>query len=652
MEIFLIMMIRGKETKHQGIISYGSYGKAFIKETLSFPEKIYISKKNTNKSFPGDLVSLKIKFSNKKKRWEGRVINIIERRKKKFVGVLEISENYAFVNITEKNIYTDFFLSQESLKNYTDGDKVIVEFLDWPRGNKSPFGKLVASLGGAGEYDTEIKSILFENGIKSEFPQKAIEDLEKIHKNSKEKRIDLRDEVTFTIDPVTAKDFDDAISFKKLEGGIKEIGIHIADVTHYIKPGTPLDEEAYKRGNSIYLPDRVIPMLPEKISNEICSLNPREEKKTFSYIFQLTEGGEIKKGKFIKTLIKSNRRFSYEEVQHIIEKKEKKIPEEISITKKEEKIEESIFGAILFLNKLSQKRREERKKRGTISFEKKEIEYLMSEKNQPEGIKIKTNKEANQLVEELMLLANTNAAKQISSNKKEKSFIYRTHDKPDKKKLKTLKKIIEPLGYVLNIKGKGLNKQLNKILKESRGKKEENLINKLIIRSMSKAEYSTKNIGHYGLSFSNYTHFTSPIRRYSDIIAHRILSNSQKWKIKEKDLKEKCAHITEREILSTKTEREGNKLMQLKFLENKVGQQKRGFISGVTEGGLFVEIIENMCEGFIIAKELGKERFYFDESKLTLKGEESKRKYVLGDEIEVKVKIIDFKKRQAYFSLI
>ncbi len=277
-------MITRKEIKHQGIIFYGSYGKAFIKETLRFPEKIYISKKNTNKSFPGDHVSLKIKFSNKKKRWEGRVINIIERRKKKFVGVLEISQNYAFVNITEKNINTDFFLSQESLKNYADGDKVIVEFLDWPRGNKSPFGKLVASLGETGEYETEIKSILFENGIKSEFPQKAIEDLKKIHINRKEKRIDFREELTFTIDPATAKDFDDAISFKKLEGGIKEIGIHIADVTHYVKPGTPLDEEAYKRGNSIYLPDRVIPMLPEKISNEICSLNPREEKK-HSHIF-------------------------------------------------------------------------------------------------------------------------------------------------------------------------------------------------------------------------------------------------------------------------------------------------------------------------------------------------------------------------------
>ena len=648
-------MRRIKENTIKGIISFGSYGKAFIKNEEDREQKIFISKKNTNRAFPGDKVSLKIKYSQKNQRREGRVIKVLERKKTHFVGVLEINENFGFVNITEKNIFTDFYISPENINAHKEGEKVVVKLLDWPKENKSPFGKIISSFGKGGMYETEIKSILYENKIREKFPKEVLEELKKTEKEEKlsGKRKDLREETTFTIDPISAKDFDDAISFKKKEGGVKKIGVHIADVTHYIKPGTALDKEAYKRGTSLYLPDRVIPMLPEKISNGLCSLNPYEEKKTFSFIFELTKEGEIKNGRFEKTLIRSKRRFAYEEVQFIIEKKEKIIPKEVSISKKKETVENDIIEAIHELNKFSKERRKKRKEKGSLSFEKKEMEFILSETKEPTEIKIKQNKEANQLVEELMLIANTHAAKYMSEKRKEHPFIYRTHDKPDEQKLSVLKKIIEPMGYFIETKGENVNKQLNDILRQSRGKKEENLIDTLVIRSMSKAEYKTKNIGHYGLSFSHYTHFTSPIRRYSDILAHRILLKAAHGGGKENkiELKEKCSHVTEREIISTKTEREGNKLMQIKFLEKIIGEQKKGFISGVTEGGVFVEIIENKCEGFILKKNLGEERFYFNEEKISLEGEQTKKKYSLGDDIEIIIRKVDFKKRQVYFAL-
>ena len=648
-------MRRKKESTIKGIISFGSYGKAFIKRNDDKEQKIFVSKKNTNRAFPGDKVSLKIKYSQKNNRLEGRVVKVLERKKTHFVGVLEINEKFGFVNITEKNIFTDFYISPENIIGFQEGEKVVVKLLDWPKENKSPFGKIISSFGKGGMYETEIKSVLYENKIREKFPKDVLEELKKIEKKEKisGKRKDLREDITFTIDPVSAKDFDDAISFKKKESGGKEIGIHIADVTHYIKPGTALDKEAYKRGTSLYLPDRVVPMLPEKISNGLCSLNPEEEKKTFSFIFELTEEGKIKKGRFEKTLIRSKRRFAYEEVQFIIEKKEKTIPKGISISKKKETVDNDIIEAIHELNKFSKERRKKRKERGSLSFEKKEMEFILSETKEPTEIKIKQNKEANQLVEELMLIANTHAAKYMSEKRKEYPFIYRTHDKPDEQKLSVLKKIIEPMGYFIETKGENVNKQLNDILRQSRGKKEENLIDTLVIRSMSKAEYKTKNIGHYGLSFSHYSHFTSPIRRYSDILAHRIILKATQGGRKEKqiELKEKCSHVTEREIISTKTEREGNKLMQIKFLEKTIGEQKKGFISGVTEGGVFVEIIENKCEGFILKKNLGEERFYFNEEQISLEGEKTKKKYSLGDDIEIIIRKVDFKKRQAYFSL-
>ena len=648
-------MRRKKEKIIKGEISFGSYGKAFLTGNKEMDHEINVSKKNTNRAFPGDLVSLKITYSNKNKRWEGRVIKILERRRRLFVGVLEISENFGFVNSTEKNISTDFYISPEKIKGFKDGEKVIVKLLDWPRENKSPFGEIIRSFGKAEQYESEIKAILFENKIREKFPKETLDELKKIEKEEKreQQRTDFREENVFTIDPISAKDFDDAISFKKEGGGNVKIGVHIADVTHYIKPGTALDIEAYKRGTSLYLPDRVVPMLPEKISNELCSLNPGEEKKTFSFIFKLTPEGEIKNGRFEKTLIKSKRRFSYEEIQFLLEKKGEIIPKETSLSKKAEKVEKEIIEAIHELRKFTKARRKKRKENGSLSFEKKEMEFILSEKKEPTEIKIKENKEANQLVEELMLIANSYAAKHMSGKSKERPFIYRTHDKPDQEKLKVLKQIVEPLGYFIDPKGAKLNQHLNEILKKSRGKKEENLIDTLVIRSMSKAEYKTKNIGHYGLSFSHYTHFTSPIRRYSDILAHRILLKAQQGgkRDNEIELKEKCSHVTEKEILSIKTEREANKLMQIKFLEKIIGKQKKGFISGVTEGGVFVEIIENKCEGFILKKELGEDRFHFNDQQLSLIGERKKKKYSLGDDIYIKIKKVDFKKRQAYFAL-
>jgi len=649
-------MRQKKEKKINAIISYRSFGKAFIEENKNFPYKIYVSRKNTNRSFAGDLVSLKVKHSTKKNRWEGKVISVLKRKKIFFVGILEINDGFGFVNISEKNVFSDFFISSKNIEGYREGEKVLVKFLDWPKDNKSPFGSIVKSLGEAGSYETEIKSILFENEISSGFSKAAFDELKKIDEKRKEKeeRKDFTGVLTFTIDPISAKDFDDAISYRILEGEKKQIGIHIADVGHYIKPGTELDKEAYRRGTSVYLPDRVIPMLPEKISNGLCSLNPNEEKKTFSFFFDLTKEGEIKNGKFEKTLIKSDKRFSYEEIQFVLDSKNNKIPQGISLSEREESLGREMYEAIIEINEFTQAQRKKRKENGAIAFEKKEVEFILSKNKEPKKIKIKENKKANQLVEELMLIANTRAAKYMWGKRKETPFIYRTHDEPNQEKLKVLKNIIAPLGYSIKMKRGNLNKELNRILKESRGKKEENLIDTLVIRSMSKAEYATKNTGHYGLSFAHYAHFTSPIRRYSDILAHRLLLKGMFGGKKERevDLEKKCSHVTKREIVAIKAEREGNKLMQLKFLENKLGQQKAGFISGVTERGLYVEIVESKCEGFVSTKELGEERFYFIEEKLCLVGERTKRKYSLGENVEVYIKKIDFIRRQAYFSVV
>ena len=635
----------------QNIINIQPSGKGSF---LYNNEEYKVDRKKINKALDGDTVLLKI--LDKKKKNKAEVIKIIKRSTKKYLGILKKNNNYGFVLTKSKNIYTDFFIEKENLKKYKDEEKVLVKFKFWNFNEDSPTGEIIKSLGIAGEINTEVNCILHEYGLPYKFDKEIIKRAnnvkEKISKKEIEKRKDYRKKTTFTIDPKDAKDFDDAISFEKNKDNNFEIGIHIADVTHYIKSNTIIDEEAKNRANSTYLVDRVIPMLPEKISNNLCSLIPNKNKLCFSFIVEINKKEEIIKRRFEKTIINSNHRFSYEEVQEIIEKKTKTISKTNSMTGKEYVVNEKVFKAIINLNDLAKKLRKERIKKGAINFEKQEQKFLLDPKKNPIAIVFKKSKDSHKLIEEYMLLANKNLGKLIKEKKRE--FVYRVHDRPDKEKLENLKAIVKKLGYKLNTKPNKVGASLNKLLNVIKGKKEQNLIDKLALRSMSKAEYSNKNIGHYGLSFENYTHFTSPIRRYSDILTHRILEKELKNKRtnNENNLENICKHISKREQLSVKAERASNKFMQTLYMNDKIGNKYKGIISGVTERGLYVEIIENKCEGMISVKNMTGDYYVYKESTHSLIGEKSKIKYQLGDVVYIMVKKANVSKRHLDFELL
>jgi len=635
----------------QNIIKIQPSGKGII---LYNNEEYNVDRKKINKALDGDNVLLKI--LTKKKKNKAEVIKIIKRSTKKYLGILKKSNNYGFVLTKNKNIYTDFFIEKENLKKYKDEEKVLVKFKIWNFNEDSPTGEIIESLGMAGETNTEVHSILHEYGLPYSFDKEIIKEAnnvkEKISKKEIEKRKDFRKKMTFTIDPKDAKDFDDAISFEKNKDNNFEIGIHIADVTHYIKPNTIIDEEAKNRANSTYLVDRVIPMLPEKLSNNLCSLRPNENKLCFSFIFEINKKEEIIKRRFEKTIINSNYRFSYEEVQNIIENRTKKISKRNSLIGKEYVVNEKAYQAIINLNELSKKLRKERIKKGSINFDKQELKFLLDPKNKPINIVFKESKDSHKLIEEYMLLANKNLGELIKKTKRE--FVYRIHDRPDNEKLENLKIIVNKLGYKLNTKPNKVGTSLNKLLNEIKGKKEQNLIDKLALRSMSKAEYSNKNIGHYGLSFENYTHFTSPIRRYSDILTHRILEqelNNERTNNKT-NLENICKHISKMEQLSVKAERASNKFMQTLYMNDKIGNKYKGIISGVTERGVYVEIIENKCEGMINVKNMTGDYYVYKESTHSLIGEKSKKRYQLGDVVYIKVKKVNVLKRHLDFELL
>ncbi len=616
-------------------------------------QEYIIDRKKINKALDRDTV--KIKLLNRKNKNKAEVIDIVKRSNQKYIGILEKGENYGFVVTKKEKIYTDFFIEKENLKNYKNEEKVLVKYKCWDFNDESPTGEIIKSLGKKGEVKTEIDSIIHEFGLEKKFDNKILNELKNIRneisKEDLKKRKDFREKNTITIDPKDAKDFDDAISFERLKNNNFEVGIHIADVTHYVKPKTYLDKEAKKRGNSTYLVDRVIPMLPEKLSNQICSLRPREDKLCFSCIVQLNKNGEIIKNEFKKTIINSDYRFSYDEVQEIIENKTKIISKKTSLKSKEYEVKNEIYESIIELSKLAKKIRKKRIRRGSINFENKEIKFVIDKMNKPIKIYFKESKESNKLVEEYMLLANKSLGELINKTKRE--FVYRVHDKPDNEKLENLKTIVKNLGYNLNIKPKKLGASLNELLFQLKEKKEKNLIDKLALRAMSKAEYSAKNIGHYGLSFKNYTHFTSPIRRYSDILAHRILEKEIiKKDNKEKELNKICQHISKTEQLSVKAERASNKFMQVLFMSNKIGYKYKGVISGVTDRGMYVEIIENKCEGMISVKNMKDDFYIYNEKKHVLIGERFKRKYQLGDNVYIKVKKTNLEKRHLDLELI
>jgi ribonuclease R len=556
-------------------------------------------------------------------------------------------------------MYKDIFVPINKINKAEDGDKVLVSLEDWPENADSPYGKVKKVLGKPGEHNTEIHSILSEYGLPYEFPYEVEEFANKIDtsitKEEIAKRRDMRDVLTFTIDPKDAKDFDDALSFQDLNNGLYEIGIHIADVSHYLKDNTILDEEAYQRATSVYLVDRVVPMLPEILSNNACSLRPHEEKYTFSAIFQINDKAEVKHQWFGRTVTYSDARFAYEEAQAIIESKKSTVHKEVSLTGEAYQTKQLIADAILKLDELAKIMRKERMKNGAISFDKVEVKFDLNSEANPIGVYFKTNKDANKLIEEFMLLANKKVAEFIGKQAPQKTFVYRVHDEPDDNKLAALQNIVGRFGYKLDFRDrKTTTSSLNRLLKEVDGKKEQNLVDTLTIRSMSKAEYTTHNIGHYGLAFDYYTHFTSPIRRYPDVMVHRLLQYylDKGKSVNEAIFEDKCVHSSNMETLATKAERDSIKYMQIKFMQDHKDQEFVGVISGVTDWGIYVEIITNKCEGMVSVRDMTDDRYEFDQAQYAMVGKNTKTMYQLGDEVVVTVKNTDLVKKHLDFNLI
>ncbi len=643
---------------YTGILEITSKGSGYV-VVKDFDDDIFIPNNNLNKALHGDEVEVYVYRRKRNGKSEGEIVRIIARKKSEFVGVIEIQKNYAFVNMQDSRMYTDIFIPKNKISDAEDGDKVLVSLEDWPEKADSPFGKVIKVLGKPGEHNTEIHSILAQYGLPYEFPEK-VEDFANaidtsIQESEISKRRDMRKKLTFTIDPKDAKDFDDALSFEILENGNYEIGIHIADVSHYVTPGTILDDEAYERATSIYLVDRVVPMLPEILSNNACSLRPLEEKYTFSAVFELNDKADIKNQWFGRTVTYSDARFAYEEAQHIIETKDNEIPTDISLTGLTYNTDQKIVDAILKLDELAKIMRSKRMREGAISFDKVEVKFGLNENNEPIGVFFKTSKDANKLIEEFMLLANKKVAEFIGKQSPKKTFVYRVHDEPNDEKLAALQNIITRFGYKLDLRDrKTTTNSLNGLLRDVQGKKEQNLIDTLAIRSMSKAEYTTHNIGHYGLAFDYYSHFTSPIRRYPDVMAHRLLQHylENGKPVSADEYEERCNHSSSMENLAASAERDSIKYMQIKFMKDHEDEQFLGVISGVTEWGIYVEIISNKCEGMIRLKDLSDDHYVFDQDEYAVIGQHSKKIYQLGDEIYVKVKNADLIKRHLDFKLL
>lgn len=609
-------------------------------------ESIFIAERNSMHAMDGDRVRVLVYAKRKGHDSEGEVVEIIEKNPQTFVGTLEVQKHFAFLLTDNKVLANDIFIPKNALKGGKTGDKAVVRITEWPDRARNPYGEVVDILGPAGENNTEIHAILAEFGLPYRYPESVEKAANKIPDTITPEEIaareDFRNVTTFTIDPKDAKDFDDALSIRQLPNGHWEVGVHIADVSYYVKPGSIIDKEAKSRATSVYLVDRVVPMLPERLCNDVCSLRPNEDKLTFSCIFELNENAEVQKSHVARTVIRSDRRFTYEEAQEVIETGEGDYKEEI-----------------LRLNDLAQKLRKRRFDNGSINFDRHEVKFDIDENGKPLGVYFKVSKEANKLIEEFMLLANRTIAEFVGKpqgKNKPKAFVYRVHDLPDPDKMSLFAAFITRFGYKIKTEGSksDLSKGINSLLAKVQGRPEENLVETVAIRAMAKAIYTTVNIGHYGLSFDYYTHFTSPIRRYPDLMVHRLLERYMAGgrSVNAQALEDDCKHSSDMEQLAANAERASIKYKQVEFMGERLGEEYDGVISGITEWGLYVEINENKCEGLVPIRDLEDDYYEFDEKNYCLMGRRKHRIYRLGDPIRIKVARANLERKQLDFALV
>ena len=629
-----------------GTIDFNQAGNAYVRVD-GVNDDVFIHSKNVKDAIQGDKVLI-VTYNFKGKKMEGSVLEVLERKRDTFVGTFQLIKHkeFGFVVCDKKHINTDIFIPLGKNGGANEGDKVVVKMTEWRSGEKNPTGEIISVLGVPGDHETEIHSILAEYGLPYSFPEEVEREAQEIDQRilerEVEKRRDMRNICTFTIDPKDAKDFDDALSIQKLENGNWEIGVHIADVSHYVVPGTLLDEEAYERATSVYLVDRVVPMLPEVLSNQVCSLRPNEDKYTFSAVFELNENSEVQNEWFGRTVTHSDRRFSYEEAQERIETQEGDLTEEI-----------------LVLDRLAKILRKRRIDDGAITFDRSEVRFNLDENSQPIGVYFKVSKDSNHLIEEFMLLANRKVSEFVSLKKggspSDLTFIYRIHDDPDPTKLEALRDFVGTFGYKMDLANtKKVAQSLNQLLSDVKGKGEENMIETLAMRSMSKAIYSTSPIGHYGLGFAYYSHFTSPIRRYPDLIAHRLLQHYLDGgkSVNKEEIEVKSKHCSSRERLAADAERDSIKFMQVKFMEKHLGEEFTGVISGVADFGFWVQIPENGAEGLIKLRDLMDDSYSYDQKNHLVQGSRTGNQYQLGDKVTIKVMKANLVQKQLDFKVV